>query len=243
MRGSRGDHAEVGAFRRRQNWIGARRRAPVTEALFVPPPAGDVLDRGIDEWERWINDPAVDLPTLVKAGLAHYQFETLHPFIDGNGRIGRLLIVLMLIEAGDLKIPLLNVSPFLESARDEYIDHLRGVSESGDFEPWIDFFAEAVKTQSERALDKANELIDKRDAIVTRLHQANVRGSAIRIVEDLVGYPFVTATRTAERFQMTYEGANSAIARLVSEGVLKESTGRNYGRVFMSPEIVEIINR
>lgn len=243
MRGSRGDHAEVGAFRKRQNWIGSRRRAPVTEALFVPPPPGEILDQGIDDWERWINDPTISLPTLIKCALAHYQFEALHPFIDGNGRIGRLLIVLMLIEAGDLKIPLLNLSPFFEVARDEYIDHLRAISETGNFEPWVRFFAEAVKAQSERALAKADDLITARDAIVRKLHEASVRGVAIRIAEELVGYPYVTPTRMAERFGVTYEGANAAIARLVEQDVLREATGRTYARVFVSPKILHIINQ
>jgi Fic family protein len=243
MRGSRGDHAEVGNFRKRQNWIGTRRGAPVTDSLFVPPPPGETLDRGLDDWEKWVNDPKNTLPSLVKVALAHYQFETLHPFIDGNGRIGRLLIVLTLMESGDLKIPLLNVSPFFEAARDEYIDHLRHVSETGDFEPWVAFFSEAVRVQSARALEKADELVDVRDDIVGALHKFGVRGVAIRIAESLVGYPYVTPTRAAQLFGVTYEGANSAIARLVEHGVLRELTGRNYGRVFFSPRIFAIINR
>jgi Fic family protein len=243
MRGSRGDHAEIGNFRRRQNWIGTRRSSPVTDSLFVPPPAGDILERGLDDWERWVNDASITLPTLIKVALAHYQFETLHPFMDGNGRVGRLLIVLTLMESGDLKIPLLNVSPFFEDARDEYIDHLRHVSESGNFEPWIAFFAEAVKTQSVDALQKADELIDARDQLVGRVHSAHLRGVALRIVEDLVGYPFVTPTRAAEKFGVSYEAANSAISRLVNAKILREATGRTYGRVFMSPEVLQIINR
>lgn len=154
MRGSRGEYAEIGSFRRRQNWIGTRRGQPVTESLFVPPPPGEELDRGIDDWERWVNNEEIRLPILIRVALGHYQFETLHPFVDGNGRVGRLLIVLTLVESGDLKVPLLNVSPFFEDARDEYIDHLRSVSETGNFEPWIEFFASAIKTQSEGALTK-----------------------------------------------------------------------------------------
>ena len=243
MRGSRGDHAEIGAFRRRQNWIGTRRGQPVTESLFVPPPAGEILEKGLDDWEKWVNDDAIHFPILVKVALAHYQFETLHPFIDGNGRVGRLLIVLTLVESGDLKVPLLNVSPFFEDTRDEYIDHLRRTSETGDFEPWLSFFATAVKTQSEAALVKADALVDARDELMRQLHDAAVRGVAIRIAEDLVGYPFVTPTRAAEKFGVSYEAANSAIGRLVDHGVLREVTGRPYARLFMSPKMVEIANR
>ena len=243
MRGSRGDHAEIGNFRRRQNWIGTRRSSPVTEALFVPPPPGDELERGLDDWERWVNDTSITLPSLVRVALAHYQFETLHPFIDGNGRVGRLLIVLTLMEHGDLKIPLLNVSPFFEDARDEYIDHLRAVSETGNFEPWIAFFAEAIKFQSERALTKAEELIDLRAELVGTVHNAKLRGVALRITEDLIGSPFVTPTRAAVKFGVSYETANSAISRLAELGTLTEVTGRSYGRMFMSPRVVSLINR
>lgn len=243
MRGARGDHAEIGAFRRRQNWIGTRRDQPVTESLFVPPPAGDYLDQGLDDWERWVNDTTIDLPTLVKIALAHYQFETLHPFIDGNGRVGRLLIVLTLLEAKDLTIPLLNVSPFFENARDEYIDHLRRTSETGDFEPWIRFFAEAVHVQATRALSKADALIQLRDDLISELHAAKVRSTALRIVEDLIGYPYLTARTTANRLGVSYETANTAIARLVDTGILREATGRTWSRIFVADRVIAVLNR
>jgi Fic family protein len=243
MRGSRGDHAEIGNFRRRQNWIGTRRSSPVTESLFVPPPPGDELDRGLDAWERWVNDAGIGLPSLIRVALAHYQFETLHPFIDGNGRVGRLLIVLTLMEHGDLKIPLLNVSPFFEDARDEYIDHLRSVSETGDFQPWVVFFAEAIQKQSIDALEKADELISLRDELVRVVHEQRVRGVALRITEDLIGYPFITPTRAAVKFDVSYQAANSAMARLVEIGILREATGGSYGRMFMSPRVLAVINR
>ncbi|HEX7255453.1 MAG TPA: Fic/DOC family N-terminal domain-containing protein [Gaiellaceae bacterium] len=243
MHGSRGDYAEVGSFRRRQNWIGTRRGQPVTESLFVPPPPGELLDQGLDDWERWVNDDSIRLPILIKVALAHYQFETLHPFIDGNGRVGRLLIVLTLVESRNLRVPLLNVSPFFEDTRDEYIDHLRFISETGEFEQWIAFFAEAVRVQSERALAKADDLVNARDDIIGRLHAANVRGVAIRIAEDLIGFPLVTPSRAAEKFNVTYETANSAIGRLEEQGIVEETTGRTYARMFMSRRIVEIANR
>lgn len=243
MRGSRGDHAEVGNFRNRQNWIGSRRSAPVTESLFVPPPPGNALLDGLRDWEAWVNDTTIMLPPLVKVALGHYQFETLHPFIDGNGRVGRLLIVLTLITGGQLQIPLLNVSPFFEEARDEYIDHLRGISETGDFEPWVAFFAEAVCKQSERALANADELLDVGEQIVRELQEAGLRGAAIRIAQDLIAYPFVTPTGAAKKFEVTYETANSAIGKLVEHGVLRETTGRSYARMFMSPAIVQVIQR
>jgi Fic family protein len=135
------------------------------------------------------------------------------------------------------------VSPFFEDARDEYIDQLRAVSESGDFEPWIAFFAEAVQKQSELALDKADELINVRDELVARVHDAKLRGVAIRITENLIGFPFVTPTRAADAFDVSYEAANSAISRLVDVGILTEVTGRSYARMFMSPRVVTAMSR
>jgi Fic family protein len=167
----------------------------------------------------------------------------LHPFIDGEGRVGRLLVVLTFMEQGDLTIPLLNLSPFFEDATDEYIDHLRAVSETGDFEPWIAFFAEAVETQSKIALVKADDLIELRDGLMGLVHEAKMRGVALRITEDLIGFPVVTPTRAAEKFGVSYETANSAISRLAEVGVLLEATGRSYGRMFTSPRVVSLINR
>jgi Fic family protein len=239
MHNARGDYAEAGQYRRRQNWIGPRRGSPITESFFVPPPPGELLDTGLDQWEAWLNRKD-DLPVLIRAALGHYQFETLHPFIDGNGRVGRLLVILSLIASGELRIPLLNISPYLEHHRDEYIDHIRGVSETGDFDRWVAFFADAVQVQAERALSKADRLVAKRDEIVRRLHEANVRGVAIRIAEDLVGYPVLTPTSAAEKFDVSFQAANTAIARLVDHGVLREITGRSYGRMFVAPDIMGI---
>jgi Fic family protein len=241
MFGSRGDYAEAGNFRTRQNWIGTRRGQPVSQSLFVPPPAGSELGRGLNEWEAWVNEPN-GLPVLLKSALAHYQFETLHPFIDGNGRVGRLVIVLMLVASGELKVPLLNLSPFFEQHRDEYIDHLRTLSETGDFEPWISFFMGAVKNQSERALDKADRLSDLREDMANELYAAGVRGVALRIAEGLVGGPFVTPARAAQEFGVTYPAANSAIARLVETRILREATGRSYARIFAAPRVLEILH-
>lgn len=240
MFGARGDYAEAGNFRTRQNWIGTRRGQPVTDSLFVPPPAGDVLEQGLTDWEEWVNTPN-GLPILIKASLAHYQFETLHPFVDGNGRVGRLVIVLMLIASGELKVPLLNLSPYLEQRRDGYVDHLRSISETGNFEPWIAFFMDAVRSQSERALVKADKLSDLREQLVNELHAAGVKGVALRIAEGLVGGPFVTPTRASERYGVTYAAANSAIARLVEVGILHEATGRSYSRIFTARRVLEIL--
>jgi len=121
---TRGDSSDAGEFRTRQNWIGEHRDVPVTEALFVPPPEGEILQRGLDDWEAWINETP-GIPTVVHIALGHYQLETLHPFIDGNGRVGRLIAVLMLITSNSLTIPLVNLSPYLEERKDTYVEQLR----------------------------------------------------------------------------------------------------------------------
>ncbi len=241
LRGTRGDSPDSGEYRTRQNWIGEHRDIPVTESFFVPPPPGELLERGLDEWEAWVNRSS-SIPTVVRMSLAHYQFETLHPFVDGNGRVGRLVALLMLIAGGELSVPLVNLSPYLEDRKDDYVEHLRRVSETGDFEPWVGFLAEAVRVQSQRALAKADRLIETRDGIVTELHEARVRSRlAFRIAEDIVSSPVVTASRAADAHGVSFQAANTAIARLVDLGILREVTGRTYGRLFICPRVVEII--
>jgi Fic family protein len=240
MQGARGDYAEAGGFRTRQNWIGPRRGTPITESLFVPPPAGEILEQGLDDWEAWVNRNN-GIPEIVKAALGHYQFETLHPFIDGNGRIGRMLVTLTFIETGELRVPLLNLSPYFEERRNEYVDLLRTVSENGNFEPWIAFFARAVQVQSERALQKADRLIGARNDILAGLHISKKRGVALRVAEDLIEIPIVTAARAAERYAVSFQAANSAVADLVERGVLREITGRPYARLFAAPSILDVI--
>ena len=134
VRGTRGDEYDAGEIRDRQVCIGDRGLG-IEKSRFVPPPPGDELKTGIKEWESWINADD-DIPLLVKAAVGHYQFETLHPFSDGNGRIGRLLITLQLVSAGVIEYPILNLSPWLEPRRDAYTDHLLEVSATGDFDPW-----------------------------------------------------------------------------------------------------------
>ena len=138
-------------------------------------------------------------------------------------------------------MPLLNISPYFEEHRDAYVDGLREVRATGDFEPWIAFFADAVQVQSERALEKADRLISIREEIVEELHRHGVRGLGIRIAEDLIDTPVLTPTRTAEKYDVSFQAANNAIRRLAERGVLNEVTGRPYARLFTAPRVIAVI--
>jgi Fic family protein len=213
----------------------------VGDARFIPPPPGDQLRAGIDAWATWINAGEV-FPLIVKMALGHYQFETLHPFNDGNGRLGRLVCVLQLAGRGELRVPVLNLSPWLETRRREYQDHLLRCSATGEFDTWIRFFAEAVRAQAIGAVEKIDALHDWRDEALDKLVKANIRGVATRITEDLIGYPMITPTAAANRNGVTYPAANTAVNRLVQLGILEERTGRQYGRVFAARQVLKIIN-
>jgi Fic family protein len=240
VRGTRGDSHEAGHIRTTQVFIGGS-GGRVSDARFVPAPPGDQLRAGMDAWSDWINARDT-FPLVVKMALGHYQFETLHPFNDGNGRLGRLICVLQLAHRGELRVPVLNLSPWLETRRREYQDHLLRVSRTGDFEPWIRFFSEAVRAQAVRAVEKIDALHDWRDEALAKLRSAHLRGVATRIVEDLIGYPLITPRLASERFSVSYQAANTAINRLVRVGILEERTGRSYGRVFAARRVVAIIN-
>lgn len=211
------------------------------EARFVPPPPGDQLQAGLEAWEAWINADD-DFPLIVKMALGHYQFETLHPFNDGNGRLGRLVCVLQLAARGELRVPVLNLSPWLEVRRREYQDHLLEISKTGKFDPWIRFFSEAVRAQAVLAVDRIDALLDWKEHALGRLREANIRGVAARIVEDLIGYPMITPMSASRMYSVSYPAANTAIRRLENLGILQERTGRRYARVFAAKDVLRIID-
>lgn len=239
MEGIRGDVHPVGTVRDRQNWIGPA-NCSVADSHFVPPPPGDELVEGLREWESWIHLED-DIPLLVRVAAAHYQFETLHPYRDGNGRLGRLIAVLQLIEGGALTHHLLDVSPYLEARRKPYAELLRGVSETGDFDPWVRFLAEGLRVQAERAGIRVERLLAFKEETLSKLRANRVRGVALEVAENLIGYPVLTAAAAASTYQVSFQAANTAIDRLGRLGVVQELTGRKYGRVFASRRVLQII--
>lgn len=240
VKGTLGENADAGRVRLIQVCIGGG-AGRIEDARFVPPPPGDQLLAGLEAWIEWINQED-DIPLLVKMALGHYQFETLHPFVDGNGRLGRLVCVLQLAWRRELRVPVLNLSPWLERRRGEYQDHLLQCSITGQFDKWITFFCEAVVAQSARAVEKITALLAWKERTVVQLRSARVRGVAVSIAEELIGYPVITPTLAAERYAVTYQAANAAIRRLTDLDILRERTGRSYARIFAAPEVLSIID-
>jgi len=239
VRGTAGDLTDAGGLRDRQVFVGAERR-PITEARYVPPPPGDGLQSGVEAWLHWINADS-DIPHVVRAALAHYQFESLHPFSDGNGRLGRLIVVLQLMQYEVLHYSLLIVSPWFEARRREYQDALLNVSQSGDFDPWVRFFSDGLRAQADETLARIEALLDYEAELRALIRDRRIRGVRAQIMEDMVGQPIIAVRWAATRYGVSYQAANEAIAKLVRDGILAEMTGRNYDRLFAATRVLAIV--
>jgi Fic family protein len=230
MSGVRGGEKAPGEFRRSQNWLGGTRPG---NARFVPPPPADVMP-AMSSLEKFLHDDPVPTPILVKAALAHVQFETIHPFLDGNGRVGRLLITLLLCAEKVLQQPLLYLSLYFKQNRDAYYDHLQRVRTEGAWEEWLVFFLEGVIAVASSATETARRIRALVEADRARVHGLG-RGapSALR-VHELAGRRIVlTATRTASELGLSVPTINAALGRLQEAGILREVTGRRRGRLFV----------
>ena len=235
----RGSHKEPGEFRRSQNWIGGTRRG---NAAFVPPPHTAVQDC-MGDLERFLHARNDGLPTLIRIGLAHAQFETIHPFLDGNGRVGRLLITLLLLHAGVLQEPLLYLSLYLKQHKSVYYELLDRVRRTGDWEAWLAFFLEGVQVTAEGAADTTRRLLElfanDRNAIEKLGRRA---GSALRVYAALRERPILSITEASERASLSFSAASSAMELLVDQGIVGEVTGRRRGRLFAYRRYVAILN-
>jgi cell filamentation protein, protein adenylyltransferase len=240
--GTRGDSFDAGDLRRRLVMIGAPNR-PITEARFIPAPPGDALERGVDDWERWIHADA-DIHIIVRATLGHYQFETLHPYSDGNGRLGRLVIALQLMEAGALHYPLLNIAEWLEPRKAEYQQKLLETSISGDFDSWVQFMSVGVREQAEAAVARIDGLLKVRESILARVREAGSRGGvSYRVADELVGFPVIDVPWVAARYGVSYQAADKAIKRLVRLGIVERSTRSSSSRkTFYSLEVLRYLD-
>jgi len=231
MDGVRGGHLTPGELRTSQNWIGGPGMS-INGASFVPPPPHEV-PRAMSDLERYLH-AADDLPFLLRVGLVHAQFETIHPFLDGNGRVGRLLITLLLCERAVLSQPVLYLSIYLKRNRLEYYDRLQRIRDHGDWEGWLTFFLRGVAEVSDEARETARRIIQMREehrALVTaRLGRG--AATAHRVLESLYGQPIVAVKELVERLGITMAAANNVVARLEAEGLLREITGQRRNRRF-----------
>lgn len=181
------------------------------------------------------------LHLLVKIALGHYQFEALHPFHDGNGRVGRIIAILQLVAGGALHYPNLSLSDWLEVHDAEYRDGLAAVSQTGDFNPWVSFFTQALAHQAEVELDRVGRLLALRENLVARVRNARARGLAVQIAEDLIGLPYLRVREISERYEVSFEAANKAVGRLVDLEVLQQVGDRKYDRLFSAPEVARAL--
>lgn len=242
VRGTSSEDWQTGKVRQTQVIIGPYKGCGVKEAHFIPPPPGPYLDDGLAAWERWIHESS-DIHAVVRIALAHYQFEALHPFTDGNGRIGRLLAILQLIEYEVLAQPLINLSPFFEARSDQYRHLLRQVSATGAFDDWVAFFCDGLTAQARDAEARIRDLLAWRDEKLAMLKARRVKGVALDVTASLIELPSVTARAVARNHEVSAQAANNAVNRLAELGVLEESTGRSYNRVFRAPEVFDILFR
>jgi len=235
----RGSSKDPGQFRRSQNWIGGTRPG---YAVFVPPPPGQVEDC-MAALERFLNAEGDGIPVLVRAGLAHVQFETIHPFLDGNGRVGRLLITLLLCHAGMLSEPLLYLSLYLKQHKAEYFALLERVRKEGDWEAWLSFFLTGARDTAQGAVATAERLAgmfaEDRGKVTTRGRKA---GSALRVHEALKTRPISSMPEICRRTGLSFPAASSGMNELVELSIARELTGRRRNRVFVYDRYLAVLN-
>lgn len=235
MSGVRGGHATPGEFRRSQNWIGPPGSTPTT-APYVPPPP-DRLMETLSNWELFLHERG-RFPDLVQCALMHEQFEAIHPFLDGNGRLGRLLIPLFLIERGRLYQPVLYLSAYFEAHRHEYYDSLQRVRTEGDWGGWLRFFLAGVEDTAREAVSQAGRITDLYENLRRSLRQ---KPNAAALLDELFANPFVTVSRAAGLLKVSYPTARQAVAFLQGEGLLEEISGRAWGRLYLARPILDVI--
>lgn len=239
LRGLRGGRLTPGELRRSQNWIGPA-GGTLGEAIFVPPPPEEV-GQALSQLEAFLHG-SDELPLLVKIGIAHVQFETIHPFLDGNGRIGRLMITFLLTEGGVLEHPVLYLSHYLKKHRQEYYDRLQAVREKGDWESWLTFFLRGVEEVSIEARETARRVLllreEHRTAITASLGRA--AGNGHRVLESLFDRPIVSVAGVRDITGTGYPAANQLVARLTELGILREVTGHSRNRRFQYEPYVRL---
>ena len=240
LKSGRGASKQPGEFRRSQNWIGGTRPG---NALFVPPPPHR-LDECLDSFERFLNTEDPALPMLIRAGLAHVQFETIHPFLDGNGRLGRLLITLMLCEAGALREPILYLSLFFKARRDDYYRLLQEVRREGNWEAWMEFFLTGVAETAEQATDTARELMALFEADRATIRDlGRVAPSVLRVHDLLQKRPMLTIQSASKQLGLSVPTVGKTLDLLVAAKIVREITGKQRGKVFAYSKYLALLDK
>jgi Fic family protein len=236
----RGSTKAPGEFRRSQNWIGGSRPG---NAFFVPPPH-TLVPNCMTELERFLHATDDGLPVLIRAALAHLQFETIHPFLDGNGRVGRLLITLLLCHAGVLREPLLYLSLYLKQHRSEYYDMLNDVRRTGDWESWLVFFLEGVRATADGAVATSRRLTATlaSDRTAIARHAGRRTGSALRVHDALKAHPILSLSEVRARTELSFPTVSSAMQLLTEQGIVRELTGRRRNRLYVYDRYLAILD-
>lgn len=237
MQGVRGDRATPGEFRRSQNWIGPAGSTPVT-AAYVPPPPSE-MKVALADWEKFLHQRD-KMPDLIQCALMHEQFEAIHPFLDGNGRVGRLLITLFLIERGRLSQPLLYLSAYIEDHRQDYYDLLQRTRTHGDWNTWLRYFLTGVTEMAHDAMSRARELMELREKFRKRLAD---KPRALALLDELFVNPYITVARAEQALKVSNPTARQAVALLQKHRMLKEVSGRQWGRLYLAQPILDVIEK
>jgi Fic family protein len=242
VRGTAGELSDAGGLRDCIVVVG-RRGSSLAEARFVPPPPGDQLRAGVESLLSWLANPP-SLPTVIHAAMVHYQFETLHPYSDGNGRLGRLLVIVQLLRGAVIREPLLVVSPWFEQRRERYQDALLELSCDGSWDTWITFFAEGVAASAAESQQKVERLVALQAELRSRVQSAGKRGSAEHLAADLVGGPYVTGPMVAKSYGLTGQGAANAVRTLVELKILEPSPLRmsRGTQLYVAPDVLRALS-
>jgi len=236
MQGVRGAHMTPGEFRRSQNWIGPPGSTPAT-ATYVPPPV-DEMTKALGDWELFLHD-RTSLPDLIQCALMHEHFEAIHPFLDGNGRVGRLLITLFLAERGRLTQPLLYLSAYIEAHRGYYYDALLRVRTDGDWNSWLLFFLGGVQETAMHAARQAREVMRIREEY---RHRVQGHPKALALVDDILRTPYLTVAEAQRVLGVTNPTARTAVQALVAAGLLEEVGERKWRRLYVARPVLDVLN-
>ena len=239
MKDVRGESFSPGEFRRAQNFIGPP-GCKLENATYVPPPIPHMKD-ALDRFEKYLHESRRTFPPLVRLSLIHYQFEAIHPFWDGNGRVGRLLITLLLCSEGLLPQPLLYLSAYFERNRKEYYRLLLDISQTGNWMDWLRFFVNGVAEESRDAVARSNQLLALRQKYREKLQAQKVPGRTLELMENLFKKPVTTVAGARDLLKLTTRSAQQSVDRLLQAGILQEVTGRQRYRVFVAQRIIQIV--